>query len=184
MARLWPALRRGVPWRSHSGAGEGRREVRPPPVTVQRQAGKRMTWSEQVKAFGADLLLRRWDRVEPFLRNVLESTSYEVMDSVDFGDSEAMLLMLTTLLHTGLGKKTSQGRYLFTKLLRKAWAVSNEENRWKIICFAAFYYDFKFDKPYNPGVCQEYFYKIADVVGVIREEVMSTISVKTELYRR
>jgi len=143
-----------------------------------------MQWHEQLDAFRADVVARRWDRVELFLRKTLDGISHETIDSMEYESVRSMLLMINVLAQTKLGKVSSKGGYLFARLVRKAWLAVDNEARWQLLCNTISFYDLTFDKPYIPDACLEYFYVLSDAVGIAREEVVRIILFKTGQYCR
>lgn len=114
-----------------------------------------------------------WSEAGAVFTEVLESSSYEDLDRIDFGTGAGLRTWTTVLILTGAYKATTKGRYLFMRLIRSVWPYADDSQRWELLCCAAqITQTFPSDTD-STQACFEYFHHMADIMGVSGEEVIN-----------
>lgn len=103
-------------------------------------------------------------------------SSYDAIDSIDFGSIELLSPWFQVLFKTGLFKTSSKGHYLFKILMRKLWNKSLNPERLKlvsacIILFSLDVTDQDFESP-----CFSFVEKISNIMGILPNEILEVIT--------
>lgn len=124
--------------------------------------------------FFQEILAKRWNNVGCFLTMLLEETSYEDIDRIDFGKPMVISMWVNALIHSKLYNTVAKGRYLFMKLIRSLWHISEVDLRWRLISSVAILFSMSPKTGGSKGRSVMYFVELADLVGLSREDVLET----------
>jgi len=152
--------------------------------TVRDTTGERGMDFSKLKSFREDLAARQWDRVGTFLTEFLGQTSWEAIEKVALGGDVSLYLWVDALVHTGMYKESIRGKCLFLRLIRELWRSVDDGQRWDMLCGVAYLYNKSPGDTSSYKSCMVFFYDLAKMIGIAKQEIMRIIMWRNEFNRR
>lgn len=131
-----------------------------------------MEFRKRFTAFRENLEKKEWDKAGAFLGDMLEASSYEMLDAVRLDKIGSLRSWIDALVFTDLYQSHPKGQYLFWMLIRRLWSTAGDQERWNLLCCIGCLFRSHSSEVVSSEALMELMAGLADNFGADRSDIL------------